>query len=177
MNWEWYYCIRRFFYNNLTPRRLKNNLKYGIQNLIVWFPIIWKDRDWDNYFLYAVMHKKLQKMSRFHAKYGITMGAPKYAKQTKICYLLLKRLMEENYTTPYDKRNKPHFDWFSKKMKESFTKESDENGMICIVSHDESDEPDARWIIPASKHEAEMIQQDIDLFCKIFSRHVQEWWD
>jgi hypothetical protein len=123
------------------------------------------------------MHKKLKRMSQFHAKHGITVGAPRYAEQMRTCYLILERLMKENYTTPYDERNKPHFEWFSKKFDRSMERKANENGCVTIIRRNEPDEPEARWIIPANEHEAKLIQQDIDLFCKIFSRHVQEWWD
>ena len=31
----------------------------GIKNLWAWFPIIWKDRDWDGWFIYQIIEFKL----------------------------------------------------------------------------------------------------------------------
>ncbi len=38
------------------------SIKYGIKNLITWFPIIWKDRDWDHWYLYKILRFKLIQM-------------------------------------------------------------------------------------------------------------------
>jgi hypothetical protein len=47
-------------------RKLRNALtdvRVGIRNLIKWAPTIWRSRDWDQWFIYDVLEKKL----RFHA--------------------------------------------------------------------------------------------------------------
>ena len=41
-----------------------------IRNLIRWIPIIWKDRDWDFYFTYEILKKKLEFQAEFTRKYG-----------------------------------------------------------------------------------------------------------
>ena len=33
----------------------------GIKNLIKWFPIIWKDRNWDHSYIYEILKFKLKK--------------------------------------------------------------------------------------------------------------------
>jgi hypothetical protein len=35
------------------------NIRRGIGNIICWFPVIWKDRHWDCYFIMLVTHHKL----------------------------------------------------------------------------------------------------------------------
>ena len=32
----------------------------SIKNLIKWFPIIWKDRDWDDHYIWEIMKNKLR---------------------------------------------------------------------------------------------------------------------
>ncbi len=64
--WEkFYFPIYRFF-NRLRPIIVYNQLKYGILNLIIWFPIIWNDRQWDHYYLLRMFEKKLKLMSKYH---------------------------------------------------------------------------------------------------------------
>ena len=160
------------------PRSLYYNIKYGIENLFVWLPVIWHDRDWDEYFLWAILEHKFKRMEHLFRVYGHHVGADKTAHKLKICQLLCKRLKEEEYTTPYEKRNESHFEWFRKKFEQSMSREPDEAGIITVVGEgDRGDEPDGRWILPAHKHEEDMIQQDIDLLCKIMNKHVQSWWD
>jgi hypothetical protein len=73
------------------------DLYFGIKNLILWFPIIWPDRDFDWAFLAAIMEFKLRRMSELFRKYGTSVHSDKYARQTLICAELLKRLADDNY--------------------------------------------------------------------------------
>jgi hypothetical protein len=42
-----------------------------IRNLIRWAPIIWKDRDWDYYFIYEILKQKLINVEKFTRGKGI----------------------------------------------------------------------------------------------------------
>jgi len=39
-----------------------DNFCTGIKNLIAWFPVIWKDRQWDYMYLLRIINKKLELM-------------------------------------------------------------------------------------------------------------------
>ena len=69
------------------------NIKNGFKNLWIWFPIIWKDQNWDFIFIYIIFHKKLLLMEKFIRKYGIHTNNIKDANSIKTCVLLLKRLI------------------------------------------------------------------------------------
>jgi len=43
------------------PRQIRQ----GIKSLIIWFPVIWKDRWWDQYFIYVVLRHKLHLMEKY----------------------------------------------------------------------------------------------------------------
>ena len=60
------------------------DIKVGIKNLIIWFPVIWKDRWWDHYFLYVMLHKKLSLMEHNLRNYGCHVRAEEDAKKIKI---------------------------------------------------------------------------------------------
>jgi hypothetical protein len=38
---------------------------YGVKNLRNWLPTIWKDRDWDQHFIYEVLIHKLEKQAKY----------------------------------------------------------------------------------------------------------------
>ena len=42
-----------------------SNLKNGIRNLIKWWPVIWRDRDWDHSYLSRLIEFKLVSMYVF----------------------------------------------------------------------------------------------------------------
>lgn len=76
---------------------LKFNVKYGIINLIKWLPIIWKDRDWDEYFLYKILHKKLSHMEvAFRTNYDWGQDES-LADEIKVVKEALGRLIEDEY--------------------------------------------------------------------------------
>lgn len=85
--------IRNWFDNYLSFQAIKN----GTKNLIKWFPIIWKDRDFDQGFLYDILYFKLGEMQKFFES-GNTyaVGADECAEQIQECRRLLKKIMDES---------------------------------------------------------------------------------
>lgn len=50
----------------MSVKRLFRKIKTGISNLWYWLPIIWKDRQWDSYYLEVILLHKLKRMHRFY---------------------------------------------------------------------------------------------------------------
>ena len=44
---------------------IPKNIVRGIKNLWKWFPIVWKDRDWDHTFIYKILEFKLKNQSKY----------------------------------------------------------------------------------------------------------------
>lgn len=76
---------------------VSRDVPQGIRNLITWFPVIWRDRWWDHYFLYSILKKKLELMEKGFRTYGIGLHSEKDAKNMKKCILLLDRLINNDY--------------------------------------------------------------------------------
>lgn len=90
MNW---WKIRNWFNNYLRPYAIMG----GISNLIKWFPLIWKDRDFDHGYLYDILYFKLGEMQKFFESDNTwSANANEYAKQIKGCKELLRRIMNES---------------------------------------------------------------------------------
>lgn len=68
-----------------------------IRNLIRWIPIIWKDRDWDFYFTYEILKKKLEFQAEHTRKYGHHEIASQNADRMETCVRLIKKLQHEEY--------------------------------------------------------------------------------
>ena len=85
--------IRNWFDNYLSFQAIKN----GTKNLIKWFPIIWKDSNFDHGYLYDILYFKLGEMQKYFES-GDTwgVGADECAEQIKECRRLLKRIMDES---------------------------------------------------------------------------------
>jgi len=90
--------IRNWFDDYLRPCAIID----GISNLIKWFPLIWKDRDFDHGYLYDILYFKLGEMQKFFESgntYAVEAG--KCAEQIKECKGLLKRIMNESVMDEY----------------------------------------------------------------------------
>ena len=80
------------------------NLKYGIQNLWMWLPVIWKDRDWDWDYLTEIMRFKIGRMADKCEKYSYHLHKDKDVKQMRTVSELLRRMHEEPYYDNADAR-------------------------------------------------------------------------
>ena len=80
-----------------------NRFIQGIKNLIYWFPIIWKDRDYDHAFIeYMLEHKYKAMYKRFNDPYLTyvnweTEQDAKALKALRICLTILERRRKEFY--------------------------------------------------------------------------------
>ena len=69
----------------------------GIKNLWRWRKFIYKDRDWDHYFIYEILKTKLQHQSEYFLKHGYTESAPLHAAEMKECIDLIDKVQNEYY--------------------------------------------------------------------------------
>jgi len=70
---------------------------YGIQNLFVWFKIIWLDRNWDHEYFYELLLFKIRRMI-FHRESGCVLpyeGEEIDLKYMKICEKLLYEIIHK----------------------------------------------------------------------------------
>jgi hypothetical protein len=85
------------------------SLYKDIKNLIIWIPVIWNDRDWDEKFMLQILHKKLDKMEKFfRSDKAWSANSNKKAHRIMVAKNLCKRLIKgsylENATIEYDKK-------------------------------------------------------------------------
>jgi hypothetical protein len=77
------------------------DLKYGLKNIIKWFKIIWRDRDFDHYYLEVMMLEKLKGIRYSIEQYNKIIGDNgKYVdhyRALNICIEILERRTSEFY--------------------------------------------------------------------------------
>jgi hypothetical protein len=74
------------------------DVKYGIKNLIRWFPVIWGDRDWDFAYMFALLEKKFEHYEKeWSSDACFVVGSEKQVKRFKICKELCRRLKDDWY--------------------------------------------------------------------------------
>jgi len=85
------------------------NTKRGIANIIKWFPVIWRDRDWDHYYIYLIWYKKFDNMEKFfNSDKAWTAKSEGIAEQIHEVKLLCEKLMKDDYLEealkPYEEK-------------------------------------------------------------------------
>lgn len=85
--------IRPYFYFDIW-----NDVRLGIRNLWRWFPIIWRDRNFDHAFLLSIIIHKLKYMEK-SSKYWCTKNAPRNRKQMAIVRHCLYRVKQDEYNS------------------------------------------------------------------------------
>lgn len=88
------YNLKKLWHRiNLSQRYY--NTKNGVKNLIKWFPIVWRDRDWDEAYLLTVMEFKFKNMSHLHKNYGHLENSELYASQLARAAELTERIKND----------------------------------------------------------------------------------
>lgn len=83
----------------------------SIKNLIRWFPIIWKDRDWDDHFIFEVLKFKLKNQANYTAKRDWHTRAKLDAKRMRLCVKLIDKVADEFYSSEYMDYHESDFNW------------------------------------------------------------------
>lgn len=89
------YKIKQFFRN--------------IQNVIRWFPIIWKDRDWDDYYIWIILETKLKHQAKYIGDRDFHLHAKRDAEIMMTCVRLIEKVREEYYHMEYMDYHKSEF--------------------------------------------------------------------
>lgn len=82
-------------------RYYHKDLYYGVRNLIKWFPVIWKDRDWDSSHIYKVLQFKLEQQAYGIRSRDIHVGADRNAEIMLMCARLCWLQCEGEYENEY----------------------------------------------------------------------------
>lgn len=66
-------------------------------NLYRWLPIIWKDRDYDAWYIYTILQTKLKHQAEYIARHDRHTMAQKDAQRMMTCVRLIEKIKEESY--------------------------------------------------------------------------------
>lgn len=169
-------------------RYMLTNIKYGVKNLIRWFPIIWKDRDWDQAYIWDILERKLRNQSYYTKHYGYYVNNDHDARNMLICANLIKKIREEDYTMEYldyyswdgellstnkgktyelqSHVNWEKFDDYFKKYPLVYKK-----SILNINPENIDNKKYIAMIISDTNH-----KRAINLLFKIMENHIERWW-
>jgi hypothetical protein len=96
---EWYWKTYRWF--KWDAKHLHRDIAQGFKNLYKWFPIVWKDRDWDDHFIFEALKFKLKNTANYFEKRQRFVGWEDEVKYIRICEKLIKRIQDDYYQMEY----------------------------------------------------------------------------
>lgn len=154
------------------------NIKYGIRNIIVWFPVIWHDRQWDHYYFHLLLKKKLELMRDFTLEYGCHLGSEKEAEKMDICVKLLNRIIKDEYIfNVYKNHDKK---WGKSEFEFKDIPGTDMSKLKISrpgVRTKEDSEKERREFLRHHNHCEYLLNQDLDLLYKKIRKNIRGWWD
>ena len=96
---QWYWKLYRWVRWDL--KHFPRDVKQGFINLWKWFPIVWKDRDWDDHFIFEALKFKLKNTANYFEEKQRFVGWEDEVKYIRICEKLIKRIQDDYYQTEY----------------------------------------------------------------------------
>ena len=76
-------------------------LRQGIKNIIYWFPIIWKDRNWDHDYIFQILKHKLKAQAKYIGDADGHTRAQYDAQRMRLCVNLIQKLQDSYYELEY----------------------------------------------------------------------------
>jgi hypothetical protein len=82
----------------MNPIKAIKYIFRSISNLISWFPIIFKDRNWDHFYFHIIMKKKLERMRDYQINSGHAVNSQYTAERINTCIKLLDRIIKDDFS-------------------------------------------------------------------------------
>ena len=99
-----------FYWKWLGGWRIKQFF-VSVKNLIRWFPIIWKDRDWDDHFIWEIMKNKLRWQAKYIGDRDFHTRAEMDARRMRLCANLIDKVQDEWYQMEYMDYHESSMNW------------------------------------------------------------------
>jgi len=165
--------MKRIKYWFIKNRYFFKDIKSGIKNLYSWFPIIWKDRDWDYHYLLVIQKHKLEKLHKniFENFYDCPSNfeRKKSLQALKICINILERKIDDWYFDTYsDLISTGDWDNMWEKV---------ENSESYKIKDDWKISPDMELYNLKNKQAGSIEKRDWEVYNKLMTKYLFYWWD
>lgn len=160
-----------------------NIIKQGIKNIFFWIKTIWKDRDFDFYYFYEILKKKLEKQIKFLSKNDFNSYE---INRMKLCIKLIDLINNDHYINElfdlieydlkYNKNDNFYKLTINTKAVEDYIKKNSLKAKKFLNEKnlddldDEYKEKIAILIATNKQNKAN------ELLFKILSNHIYKWW-
>ena len=156
-----------------------------IYNLYRWFPIIWKDQDWDDHYIFEILKFKLKNQAEYIGYHDRYINAKRDAEIMMLCVHLIEKIQDEYYGTEYFSYHESEYKWIDSK---------DHPGMYEMKIEQKSEHFDEYFkkypliyrMVPDLNAPKDRIAFEIakineerahKLLFKILEQNIRRWWD
>jgi hypothetical protein len=150
--------------------KIKHTIR-GFKNLKKWFKVIWNDRDFDHYYLYVILEKKLSSIEETFSDvtqiHQIDESRLHIVKYVKIARILINRLMVDDFNTDEERA-------ILNKIELDFVESEDDSKLMEIKTLNSPPIEVLREII---KNENQRKNKTRKLFFLILDKRLERWWD
>lgn len=161
-------------------KRIFRSVKFGVANLISWLPVIWNDRNWDYWFIYVIIRKKLDNTRQSLKKYHNHVHWERdYDNISKVVFAL-DRLIKNNYSDMVYKELEEEFG----ELNLSSEKIENKNLYQLMFTRDKVDYSNEKQVErlerktkQAINREKYLREQDKKFVFSEMCKHIEEWWD
>jgi hypothetical protein len=177
-------------------RYYHKDLYRGIKNLIQWFPVIWKDRDWDSYYIFQILEHKLKLQAKGISKRDIHVDAQRDAEIMMTCVRLIEKVRDGYYESEWtdyheskywfeDIEDNPGYStWESEIKSENFDDYFKKYPLIYkrvlngegVFSIDDENSSERKMRIAMNISHINHDRARVLLF-KIMNKNIERWWD
>jgi hypothetical protein len=171
----------------------------GVKNLCKWLPIVWKDRDWDHFYIFQVLKFKIEKQAKYLSDKDRHTSAKRDAEIMMTVVRLIDKVQDETYNMEYmdyhktkhffeeldEKRNDEKlYEWKSNELSERFDEyfkkyprqyKKAVSGELKRFRRDENESENKRIYAMEIAHENQERCQR--LLFKLLDRNILKWWD
>lgn len=165
--------FRKFFYKFFrTFVRPVRKLPRKVVKLLKWFPIIWKDEDWDYHFIYEILKHKLRFTRECISKYGYHANKETVCKHIRMAEILIERIQKDEYTEAADKEHL--LKWGPLEFRSVW------GGTIlgrAKVYSEEERKRENEESLRITKHGMYMRKQDETLLFELLRKRINTFWD
>jgi hypothetical protein len=94
-------CYKIYLWWKFDGKYMHLKFKRGIRNLFRWFPVIWKDRDYDDHYIWEILKTKIKFQGEYIGKRDFHENAKRDSEIMLLCANLIEKVQTEYYQSEY----------------------------------------------------------------------------
>jgi hypothetical protein len=102
---EWPEWAEKLFDVWFVPKSAVQDFFDFIKRLRIWIPVLWKDRDWDDSYIFGIIKTKLITQRKYLVENYRHTGVPFHNRDITMCLNLIERFQQSHYDIE-------HFDYY-----------------------------------------------------------------